>query len=65
LAVSAESFNLETLPPALHDLERENVLIRRGSFGQGTAWHYLMLPDASIWDVLIYRDTRDPVPEFR
>jgi hypothetical protein len=65
LAVSAESFNLETLPPVLHDLERESVLIWRGSFGQGTAWHYLMLPDASIWDVLIYRDTRDPVPEFR
>ena len=65
LAINAQTFNLETLPPALHDLERESVLIRRSSFGEGTAWHYLMLPDASIWDVLIYRDTRDPFPEFR
>jgi predicted nucleotidyltransferase len=65
LAINAESFNLETLPTALQNLERESVLIRRSSFGEGTAWHYLMLSDASIWDVLIYRDTREPFPEFR
>jgi predicted nucleotidyltransferase len=65
LALSAQTFNLEHLPPALHGLERDSVLVRRSSFGEGTAWHYLMLPDASIWDVLIYRDTREPFPEFR
>jgi predicted nucleotidyltransferase len=65
LAVSAESFNLEMLPTALQELERESMLIRHSSFGEGTAWHYLMLPDASIWDVLIYRDSREPFPEFR
>jgi predicted nucleotidyltransferase len=65
LAVSAETFNLEHLPPALHALERESVLVRHSSFGEGIAWHYLMLPDASIWDVLIYRDTRMPFPEHR
>jgi predicted nucleotidyltransferase len=65
LAINAEHFNLETLPTALQNLESESVLVRRSSFGEGTAWHYLMLPDASIWDVLIYRDTRDPFPEFR
>jgi predicted nucleotidyltransferase len=65
LAINAEHFSLETLPTALHELERESVLIRHSSFGEGTAWHYLMLPDASIWDVLIYRDSREPFPEFR
>jgi predicted nucleotidyltransferase len=65
LAVSAEHFSTEQLPDALRELERQAVMIRRSGFGEGTAWHYLMLPDASIWDVLIYRDNREPFLEYR
>lgn len=65
IAVNAEIFNLERLPEPLEPLERNAIFMRRRSFGEGTAWHYVMLPNGAIWDVLIYVDTRDPFLEFR
>ena len=65
IAVNAEVFNLERLPAPLELLEQNAIFMRRRSFGEGTAWHYAMLPNGAIWDVLIYADTRDPFPEFR
>ena len=65
IAVNTEIFNLERLPEPLEPLERNAIFMRRRSFGEGTAWHYAMLPNGAIWDVLIYVDTRDPFIEFR
>ena len=65
IAVNTEIFNLERLPAPLASLEQHAIFVRRRSFGEGTAWHYLMLPSGAIWDVLIYVDTREPFLEFR
>ena len=65
LAVSEDSFRLEQMPAALEVLERDAIFVRRRSFGEGTAWHYALLPNGAIWDVLVYRDTREPFMEMR
>jgi hypothetical protein len=65
LAVSTETFSLDHMPAPLEILERDAIFMRRRSFGDGTAWHYALLPSGAIWDVLVYRDTREPFPEQR
>jgi hypothetical protein len=65
LAVSTETFSLDHMPAPLEVLERDAIFLRRRNFGDGTAWHYALLPDGAIWDVLVYRDTREPFMEQR
>ena len=65
LAVSTKTFSLQHMPASLEVLERDAIFLRRRSFSDGTAWHLALLPDGAIWDVLVYRDTREPFQEQR
>jgi predicted nucleotidyltransferase len=65
VAVSSKNFDVTLLPPELASLETRAAAIQRRAFGDKVAWHYLMLEDSTIYDILVYRSDAEPFPETR
>jgi predicted nucleotidyltransferase len=63
VAVLSKSFDTTQLPPELASLETRAVAIQRRAFGDKVGWHYLMLEDGTIYDILVYRSDAEPFPE--
>jgi predicted nucleotidyltransferase len=65
VAVSSKNFDVTLLPPELTSLETRAVAIQRRAFGDKVGWHYLILEDGTIYDILVYRSDAEPFPETR
>ncbi len=65
IAISSESFDVSHLPKNLEIFETRAVAIQRRAFGDKIGWHYLMLDDATIYDILVYHGDAQPFPETR
>jgi predicted nucleotidyltransferase len=65
IVVSSETFEIAHLPKDLELLETRAAAIQQRSFGEKVSWHYLMLQDGMIYDILVYRSDAEPFPETR
>jgi predicted nucleotidyltransferase len=65
IAISSERIEISRLPRDLALLETRAVAIQRRRFGEKVGWHYLMLEDATIYDILVYTNDAEPFPETR
>ncbi len=65
IVISSEGFEVSRLPKELELLETRAVAIQRRSFGEKVGWHYLMLENGDIYDILVYRSDAESFPETR
>ncbi len=64
IAIAPEHFDKASLPNEFATLEARAVVMQRRTFGENVGWHYLMLDNGTIYDILIYGNT-EPFPETR